>query len=60
MGRILQNKVIRTNLNKLKKNELTVSERFFLVLIKYCPIELRTVSKHWLNLFYKIKFKGYR
>lgn len=58
--KILQNKVIRNNLNKLKKNKLTASEKFFLVLIKYCPIKLRTMTKFWINLFYKIKFQGYR
>lgn len=60
MERILQNKVIRSNLNRLKKNDLTTSEKFFLVLIKYCPIKLRTVARYLINLFYKIKYNGYR
>lgn len=58
--KILQNKVIRNNLNKLKKNKLTASEKFFLFLIKYCPIKSRTVTRYFINLFYKIKFQGYR
>jgi glycosyltransferase involved in cell wall biosynthesis len=61
MEKILQNKVIKSNLNKLKKNELTTSEKFGLFLIKYCPLKLRTIIKYFSNLFYKIyKYKAYK
>ncbi|PNS00225.1 hypothetical protein X927_03510 [Petrotoga mexicana DSM 14811] len=61
MEKILQNKVIKSNLSKLKKKELTTSEKFGLFLIKHCPVKSRRVINYFSNLFYKIyKYKSYR